>query len=148
TDHGKTVGPRGAHGARTREGGGKTMNESQDDHTQQAAHSATVTVGGTQLQLLPQRAAFWPAHRMLIVADVHFGKAAAFRAQGVPVPRGTTSDNLRRLTALVEAHAANEILFLGDFLHARAAHATATLDALRQWRAEHPSLKLTLVRGN
>ncbi len=124
------------------------MNESQDDHTQQAAHSATVTVGGTQLQLLPQRAAFWPAHRMLIVADVHFGKAAAFRAQGVPVPRGTTSDNLRRLTALVAAHGANEILFLGDFMHARAAHATATLDALRQWRVQHPSLKLTLVRGN
>src|SRR5690606_40028122 len=124
------------------------MSDHYYNQMEESVHSATVTVGGTQLQLLPQRAAFWQTHRILIVADVHFGKAAAFRAQGVPVPRGTTSDNLQRLTALVEAHAANEILFLGDFLHARAAHATATLDALRQWRAEHPSLKLTLVRGN
>ena len=85
---------------------------------------------------------------MLIVADIHFGKAAAFRAQGVPVPHGTTSDNLQRLSALVAAHDAEHVLFLGDFLHAKASHAAATLHALRNWRAQHPTLQLTLVRGN
>jgi DNA ligase-associated metallophosphoesterase len=105
-------------------------------------------VAGEALQLLPQRAAYWPARHTLLIADIHFGKAAAFRAQGVPVPRGTTSDNLIRLDALIDAHDVRHIIFLGDFLHARASHAEATLNALRQWRARRPTLRLTLVRGN
>jgi uncharacterized protein len=107
-----------------------------------------IIVAGETLQLLPQRAAYWPAQRMLLIADIHFGKAAAFRAQGIPVPRGTTSDNLARLDALLDAHDATQVLFLGDFLHARAAHANATMDTLRKWRARRDALQLTLVRGN
>jgi DNA ligase-associated metallophosphoesterase len=98
--------------------------------------------------LLPQRAVYWPAQRMLLIADIHFGKAAAFRALGVPVPRGTTSDNLARLDDLLERHDTRQILFLGDFLHASSSHADATLRALRQWRARRAALQLTLVRGN
>jgi DNA ligase-associated metallophosphoesterase len=66
----------------------------------------------------------------------------------VQVPRGTTSDNLARLDALIDAHHAQQLLFLGDFLHARASHAPATLAALRRWRDERHALGLTLVRGN
>ena len=84
--------------------------------------SAMVKVGGEQMMLLPEKAVFWPAERMLIIADIHFGKAAAFRAQGVPVPRGTTSENLAGLDFLVAAHGARRIMFLGDFLHALAGH--------------------------
>ena len=85
---------------------------------------------------------------MLIVADIHFGKAAAFRAQGVPVPRGTTTQNLDALDQLIALHGVQHILFLGDFLHARASHADATLTVLRNWRKRNPALILTLVRGN
>jgi DNA ligase-associated metallophosphoesterase len=85
---------------------------------------------------------------MLLIADIHFGKAAAFRALGVPVPRGTTSDNLARLDALLAQHETRHILFLGDFLHASTSHAQATLGALRQWRSRNATLRLTLVRGN
>lgn len=108
----------------------------------------TVTIAGETLQLLPQRAAYWPAQHTLIVADIHFGKAAAFRAQGVPVPRGTTTQNLQALNQLIASHGVRHILFLGDFLHARTSHADATMAALRNWRRAHPALDLTLVRGN
>ncbi|MGN6388589.1 MAG: ligase-associated DNA damage response endonuclease PdeM [Burkholderiaceae bacterium] len=100
------------------------------------------------VELLPQRALYWAGRRLLAVADAHFGKAASFRARGVPVPAGTTSDNLAALDALLAAREIERIVFLGDFLHSRAAHAPATLAALRRWRANHPSLELTLVRGN
>jgi hypothetical protein len=43
-------------------------------------------VAGEELLLLPQKAVYWPRAQMLIVADIHFGKAASFRALGVPVP--------------------------------------------------------------
>jgi DNA ligase-associated metallophosphoesterase len=107
-----------------------------------------VVVAGETVLLLAEKALYWPARKMLVVADIHFGKAASFRAQGVPVPRGTTSQNLASLDALMAAHDIAHIMFLGDFLHARAAHATATLAAMLAWRLRHPSLKLTLVRGN
>ena len=42
------------------------------------------------------------ASRTLFVADLHLGKSATFRARGLPVPSGTTQDNLRRLAALVQ----------------------------------------------
>ncbi|MDN2708876.1 ligase-associated DNA damage response endonuclease PdeM [Janthinobacterium sp. SUN118] len=114
---------------------------------QRQAHCA-VELAGESLWLLAHKAMYWPARKMLVVADIHFGKAAAFRALGVPVPRGTTTQNLRALDALLAAHACEEIVFLGDFLHARAAHAAATVAAMQAWRARHPRLRLTLVRGN
>lgn len=103
---------------------------------------------GEALVLLPERAAYRPADRSLLVADPHFGKAAAFRAHGVPVPGGTTTETLARLARAVERTDARSIVFLGDFLHAKAGRAPRTLDALAGWRHAHPHLHLTLVRGN
>jgi len=110
--------------------------------------NVAIQVAGERILLLPEKALFWPAEKMLIVADIHFGKAAAFRALGVPVPRGTTTENLDGLDALVDAHGARHIVFLGDFLHARAAHASATQQAMLAWRDRRRDLELTLVRGN
>ncbi len=107
-----------------------------------------MAIAGETLQLLPQRAVFWPRRRLLLVADIHFGKAASFRAQGIPVPHGTTSENLAVLDLLIATHGVEHILFLGDFLHAKAAHAPATLDAIRAWRSRHAALAMTLIRGN
>lgn len=109
---------------------------------------AMVQAAGESLLLLPEKAVYWPAEKMLIIADIHFGKAAAFRALGVPVPRGTTSENLAGLDALVAVHGARQVVFLGDFLHARAAHASSTQLAMLAWRRRHPGLELMLVRGN
>jgi DNA ligase-associated metallophosphoesterase len=105
-------------------------------------------LAGEAVVLLPEKALYWPRRRMLVIADIHFGKAAAFRAQGVPVPRGTTSAKLARLDALLAQYPTDTIVFLGDFLHARAAHAAATLAAMQAWRDRHPQLDLVLVRGN
>lgn len=92
---------------------------------------------------------------LLLIADVHFGKAASFRRLGVPVPQGTTEANLARIEALLArlstpdgGSAVRRIVFLGDFLHAASGRAPATLQALADWRARHADLPMTLVRGN
>ncbi|MGK5037484.1 ligase-associated DNA damage response endonuclease PdeM [Janthinobacterium sp. LB3P118] len=114
---------------------------------QRPAH-CVVELAGELVWLLAHKAVYWPARKMLIIADIHFGKAAAFRALGVPVPRGTTTQNLLALDALLASHVCEEIVFLGDFLHARAAHAHATVAAMLAWRTRHPDVRLTVVRGN
>lgn len=118
--------------------------------THPAGHPASraVALAGETLLLLAQKAIYWPRQRMLIVADIHFGKATSFRALGVPVPGGTTAHNLAALDDLLALHQVEQIVFLGDFLHARAAHAPATLAAMLAWRARHAGLRLLLVRGN
>ena len=110
--------------------------------------SVAIEVAGERLLLLPQKAVFWPRLKLLAIADIHFGKAAAFRAFGIPVPHGTTNENLDALDALIAVTGADHVLFLGDFLHARASHAAATQAAMLAWRLRNPELVLTLVRGN
>ncbi len=105
-------------------------------------------LAGETVALLPQRALLWPRDGVLFVADAHFGKDAAFRAAGVPVPGGTTAGTLAVLDALLDAHDVAHLVFLGDFLHARAGRTPATLEALAAWRARRRGTAMTLVRGN
>jgi DNA ligase-associated metallophosphoesterase len=110
--------------------------------------STNTVVRGEDLQLFAERAAYWRRASTLLVADPHFGKAATFRAAGIPVPRGTTADGLVRLDSLLARTNASRIVFLGDFLHAREGRAPATLDALRTWRDSHREVEMLVVRGN
>jgi uncharacterized protein len=110
--------------------------------------AVSVSVAGEQLQLLPERAAFWPRGSLLLVADPHWGKAAAFRAAGLAVPGGTTAEGLRRLDVALARTGARRLAFLGDFFHAREGRSAATLNALAEWRGAHPALEVLLVRGN
>lgn len=103
---------------------------------------------GTALWLLPQRAVWWPAARMAFVADVHFGKAATFRRAGLPVPHGTTGDNLVRLDEVLRVTGAQHLVFLGDFLHAHSGADAPLWNQLRPWRERHAGVHMTLVRGN
>ena len=107
-----------------------------------------VEAGGTVLRLLPQRAAYLPEYHALLVADAHIGKAVSFRRLGVPVPGGTTSETLQRLSDAVAATGARHIVFLGDLLHSARSRAAATWAAVAHWREAHAELQLTLVRGN
>ncbi len=104
--------------------------------------------GGTQVWLLPQLAVWLPAFRALVVADVHLGKAASFRALGVPVPGGTTDATLARLGALVDALEPGMLIVLGDLLHGPVAQHAAAVGALARWRARHAGVDVVLVRGN
>ncbi len=108
-----------------------------------------VDLAGTTVWLLPERALWWPEGAMLCLADLHLGKAATFRARGLPVPAGTTQGNLARLAQLLARHSGvQRLVVLGDFLHAAEAHAPALLRALAAWREDHAALELVLVRGN
>jgi len=105
-------------------------------------------IAGHQVLLLADRALYWPQRKILCVADAHFGKAAAYRAAGQPVPHGTTAANVLRLDMLLARHRPTHLIFLGDFLHAPKSHAPTTLAALHEWRQRHATLSCTLIRGN
>jgi DNA ligase-associated metallophosphoesterase len=105
-------------------------------------------VMGERLVLLAERTAFWPAKKVLFVADFHLGKAASFRRGGIPLPTGTTADNVQRLDRAIEKTRAKEVVFLGDFLHSAEGRTPRTLDAFAKWREARSTVALTIVRGN
>ena len=78
-----------------------------------------LTIAGERLLLYPERAAYWPARRTLVITDTHWGKAATMRAAAIPIPGGSTRESLNRLTQLIERttarRARDELLIeLGD----------------------------------
>lgn len=107
-----------------------------------------IDLQGEPIVLLPERALFWERASALIVADAHLGKAATFRAAAIPLPGGTTTETLSRLTSAIEKTEASRLLLLGDFFHARSGRASRTLAAISAWRDRHQDLEIVLVRGN
>ena len=107
-----------------------------------------LSVSKTTLQLLPELAVLDPCSRTLYVADLHLGKAAAFRAAGVPLPDGSDAETLNALSLLIRRVEARQLVILGDVFHDRLARRESLQRLLTEWLAEHSGLTLTIVPGN
>lgn len=101
-----------------------------------------IVVAGERLEALPSGAAWWPAERTLIVADLHFEKGSSYARRGALVPPHDTLATLAALEADVAATAAARIVSLGDAFHdaegpqrmeATARARLAALQAGRDW---------------
>jgi DNA ligase-associated metallophosphoesterase len=107
--------------------------------------SLVVQVKGEQLMLLPERAVYWPARRILLIADAHLGKAMHFRKLGVAAPAALEHGDLARIAALLTRHEPEELVILGDLFHSD--HNTAW-DGFKALRHAFPHIVFTLVTGN
>jgi DNA ligase-associated metallophosphoesterase len=112
--------------------------------------SPTIAIqwAGETFDLNCDMTAFWGRTSTLIVADTHFGKAAAFRQAGIPVPAGSTEHDLAVLTEAIHRHGAKRMIILGDFFHARSGRADSTMSLIERWLREYAELQFILVRGN
>lgn len=113
-----------------------------------ATHDPCIEIAGEALTLLPERALYWSRRDMLIVADMHWGKAATFRAAGLALPEGNMGSDLARLDQALQRSGARQLILLGDLLHARAGRTDIVLAQMASWRARWRDLAITLVRGN
>jgi DNA ligase-associated metallophosphoesterase len=110
--------------------------------------TGTIQIEDNSWVLSPERAAFWMQEKILVVADPHFGKAAAFRAHGIPIPGGTTRDDLNRLARLILRHRPEQLIILGDLMHARRGNTPALRQKIKAWRSRFPGLPIALIQGN
>ncbi|EEA00231.1 putative phosphoesterase [Burkholderia sp. H160] len=92
--------------------------------------SLAIDSAGQPLVPSSLRACFNLALRELFIADAHFGKDAVFRAPGIPVPVGSTAENLLPIDHLIAGFEPVMLMFLCDLLHARESISTLTLGAL------------------
>jgi DNA ligase-associated metallophosphoesterase len=106
-----------------------------------------VTLAGSPLTLLPERAVFCPTERVLLVSDVHLGKAETFQRYGVPVPGAVNGATLNRLAQVCDRTQARRLIILGDLFHAQAGMVDEVIDA---WLAflHHTGVQAELILGN
>lgn len=100
------------------------------------------------LLLLKEHAIWSESCATLWLSDLHLGKADSFRRLAQPVPKGTTRDNLARVSHLVARFAAKRIVFLGDLFHGPVSIASKLFELVAQWREAHRDVEITLVHGN
>jgi DNA ligase-associated metallophosphoesterase len=111
-------------------------------------HAMAIELRGERVLLDPQRALIWSARRTVLIADPHFGKDDVFRRAGIALPPGTANADLARLTALVETHACERLVVLGDFVHGATRTGDGFLPAFAAWREAHPDLAVEVIAGN
>lgn len=105
-------------------------------------------IRGERLELLPGRALCWPARRLLVVADTHFGKSAIFGQHGLAVPAGTDALDRQRISHLLDVTRSQRLLVLGDFLHGELRADSADARHLAAWLVSLQGVQVQLVIGN
>lgn len=110
--------------------------------------AAEAPAAAADVVLVPGRAAYLPATATLLVADLHLGKAATFRSQGIPVPEGSAQKDLARLAVLVAATRARRLIVLGDLFHARSGCTDHVFAEFTAARSRFADTEVMLVAGN
>jgi len=107
-----------------------------------AAPAAPLTVNGAALTPDPAGALVWPARRLVVVADLHLEKGSSYAPKGRFLPPYDSRATLVALERVIETHAAEHVICLGDSFHdpgaaARLSDAEAAtirrLTAARRW---------------
>ena len=104
-----------------------------------------IDFGGECIELNPLRCAFIRQRKMLLLADLHLGKAAHFRRHGLAVPGEAHTADYARIDQLLASYQPAKILILGDLFHS--AHNPdweQFADFIRQRNAD----RWMLVEGN
>jgi len=78
---------------------------------------APIHLSGERLMLDPGGALFWPAQRLLAVADLHLEKGSAAAIKGNLLPPWDTRATLDRLAALLRRYRPATVVALGDSFH-------------------------------
>lgn len=76
-----------------------------------------LSFAGHEFFALAAGALYWPTHRALLVADLHFEKASWFAVRGQMLPPYDSIATLTELTALVDRCDAKTLWCLGDSFH-------------------------------
>ncbi|MEB3322817.1 MAG: ligase-associated DNA damage response endonuclease PdeM [Synechococcaceae cyanobacterium] len=102
---------------------------------------------GHPLELLAERAVWDPGPALLLVADLHLGKAETFQAHGIPLPSDGDAATLNRLLALAHRLQPRRVVVLGDLIHGRLG-LTAELRAKLRALPDLLGCDLELIGGN
>jgi uncharacterized protein len=95
--------------------------------------------------LLHEKALYKPDERLLIIADIHLGKARHFRKEGIPIPARAQDNDYVNLELLFKKIQPEKVYFLGDLFHSSF---NGDWDNFCMLVARFSHIEFTLVKGN
>lgn len=104
-----------------------------------------IPFGEADLTLTNQRAIIWKEKEMLILSDLHLGKAAHFRKNGIALPSEVAMHDLKRLEQLITHFNAKTVVVVGDLIHASSNSEVAIFKKLT---SDLNDTQFILVKGN
>lgn len=110
-----------------------------------AKGQTSINIHEQELVLLPAGAVYFPAWNSLLVADLHLGKAAHFRKNGIPVPPQADEANWFQLASVLDNHPGADLIFLGDLFHS---DYNPDWDNMAELKGHYRDHRFILVRGN
>src|SRR5680860_396030 len=84
----------------------------------------------TDIILSAYRGLYLPLQDILVVSDLHLGKASHFQKHGLAIPGEVAKDDLVRLETLIRHYNPSRVVIAGDLFHA--AH-NSEWDLFLQW---------------
>lgn len=114
-------------------------------NTKQELHTKEISLEGEKWLLLPEKAVYWKKQSMLILTDLHLGKAGHFRKAGIPIPAGVHQADLACLQKLIADYQPRKVLMLGDLFHSEL---NSEWQQFRTFLAQHKTYEFILVKGN
>lgn len=106
-----------------------------------------LSIWNQTIHLLPEGAAFWSEEALLIVSDIHIGKAVAMQKAGIAVPEGTMEEDLFNLEKVIRLTNAERCVIVGDLIHAKSGLSDRVKNKFSQWLQNLPC-EIELVFGN
>ena len=106
-----------------------------------------ISILGTELQLLPEKAIYLESLESLLVSDVHLGKSETFQAAGIPISNQVNQDSLNRLQALCLKTQPKTLVILGDLFHSRFSLVKEVVDGWARFLAA-TKVDVKLIVGN
>ncbi|MEM6429672.1 MAG: ligase-associated DNA damage response endonuclease PdeM [Deinococcota bacterium] len=97
--------------------------------------------------VLINHALFWPSENVLLISDLHLGRAETFQRAGLPLPSGHEEADLARLASLQAFTGATKVYILGDVIHARSGMTEVRVEAFAEWLEQLPA-SVQLIAGN
>lgn len=107
--------------------------------------SKIIHAAGETFELTNRRAAFWKREKALIFSDLHVGKAAHFRKNGIALGSQMMQADLRRLEKLIGHFQPEKLIIVGDLLHAGN---NSEVDEFCSWKNTFQDVQFCLVEGN
>ena len=105
----------------------------------------SVEIRGEKMYLLAEKAIYWEAKDLLLIADLHLGKSAHFRKNGIAVPAKAEDKNWWVLKKLFDKIKPKRVNFLGDLFHSVYNNEWEVFSELIQ---QYPKIQFELTIGN
>jgi DNA ligase-associated metallophosphoesterase len=103
-----------------------------------------IELAGQHFTLLPEKAVYWKEHKILLIADVHAGKASHFRTNGIPLSTDPLLNDLNIVLKVIKRLNPAKLIFLGDLYHT---HFNIENELIDSWLGDL-DIDVELILGN